>query len=64
MLPVILEQTAPIGTSDTLVRHWPAPDFGIDRHRIYMVQWFLFAATAAGLWLFLNLRRARGKDMR
>ena len=24
-----------------------------------MMQWYLFAATAAGLWLFLNLRRPR-----
>jgi surfeit locus 1 family protein len=63
VLPIILEQTAPIGATDNLVRNWPAPDFGIDRHRIYMVQWYLFAATAAGLWLFFNLRPARGKDM-
>jgi surfeit locus 1 family protein len=59
VLPIVLEQTAPIGGSDRLVRNWPAPDFGIERHRIYMVQWYLFAATAAGLWLFFNLRRVR-----
>ena len=62
VLPIIVEQTIPIGTSDTLVRNWPAPDFGIERHRIYMVQWFLFAATAAGLWLYFNLHRARRKQ--
>jgi len=65
VLPIVLEQTAPLigpagaADTDTLVRNWPAPDFGIDKHRIYMVQWYLFAATAAGLWLFLNLRRSR-----
>jgi surfeit locus 1 family protein len=63
VLPIVLEQTAPligpIGTADTLVRNWPAPDFGIEKHRIYMVQWYLFAATAAGLWLYFNLRRSR-----
>jgi len=63
VLPIVLEQTVPLtgptGASDTLVRNWPAPDFGIEKHRIYMMQWYLFAATAAGLWLFLNLRRPR-----
>ena len=59
VLPIVLEQTAPIDATDKLVRNWPAPDFGIDRHRIYMAQWYLFAATAAGLWLYFNLRRTR-----
>ena len=63
VLPIVLEQTAPlIGSTkiaDNLVRNWPAPDFGIEKHRIYMMQWYLFAATAAGMWLFLNLRKAR-----
>jgi surfeit locus 1 family protein len=66
VLPVVVEQTAPLVgptvAGDTLVRNWPAPDFGIERHRIYMVQWLLFAATAAGLWLFFNLRRAPPKE--
>jgi surfeit locus 1 family protein len=64
VLPIVLEQTAPIDATDKLVRNWPAPDFGIDRHRIYMVQWYLFAATAAGLWLFFNLRRNRKDETR
>jgi surfeit locus 1 family protein len=63
VLPIVVEQTAPLigpaGAADTLVRNWPAPDFGIEKHRIYMMQWYLFAATAAGLWLFFNLRRPR-----
>jgi surfeit locus 1 family protein len=62
VLPIVLEQTEPIDAADKLVRNWPAPDFGIDRHRIYMVQWYLFAATAAGLWLFFTLRRARSQE--
>jgi surfeit locus 1 family protein len=63
VVPIVLEQTAslagPPSGSDNLVRNWPAPDFGIEKHRIYMMQWYLFAATAAGLWLFLNLRKPR-----
>jgi surfeit locus 1 family protein len=63
VLPIVLEQTAPLigptGAPDNLVRNWPAPDFGIEKHRIYMVQWYLFAATAACLWLYFNLRLLR-----
>jgi surfeit locus 1 family protein len=57
VLPVIVEQDAGDGGADGLVRHWPAPDLGIDRHKIYMAQWYLFAALAAGLWLFFTFRR-------
>ena len=62
VLPIVLEQTEPIDAADKLVRNWLAPDFGVDRHRIYMVQWYLFAATAAGLWLYFTLRRARSEE--
>lgn len=57
VLPVVIEQTVPLDASDTLVRIWPQPDFGIEKHRIYMAQWYLFAATAFGLWLYFNLFR-------
>ena len=59
VLPIVLEQTTPVDVADKLVRNWTAPDFGIERHRIYMVQWYLFAATAAGLWFYFNLLRTR-----
>ena len=57
VLPVVIEQTAPVDRADTLVRDWPAPDLGADRNRIYMVQWFLFAAIAAGLWTYFSWRK-------
>ena len=63
VLPVVIEQTVATRSDDDLVRNWPAPDFGIDRHLIYMVQWYLFAATAAGLWLYFNLRPARPETL-
>jgi surfeit locus 1 family protein len=56
VLPVVIEQTAAPVPDDGLVRAWPAPDFGIDKHRIYMVQWYAFAALALALWLILNFR--------
>jgi len=62
VLPVVIEQTAARASDDGLVRDWPAPDFGIDKHRIYMVQWYAFAALAIALWLILNLRRPAPPD--
>ena len=57
--PVVLEQTVAVAGDDALARDWPAPDVGVDKHRIYMMQWYAFAATAAGLWLYYTLRRHR-----
>lgn len=57
LLPVVIEQDAGSAPDDGLVRAWPAPDFGVDTHRIYMVQWYSFAALAAGLWVLFAVRR-------
>jgi surfeit locus 1 family protein len=59
LLPVVIEQTVPAAPGDALVRERPAPDFGVDMHRIYMVQWFIFAAMVAGLWAWFTWKRAR-----
>jgi len=52
--PFIIEQTQ--DTGDGLVRGWPAPDFGIEQHWSYMVQWYSLAALGVALWLALNWR--------
>lgn len=57
VLPVVIEETAASGRGDDLVRDWPDPDFGIDKHRIYMMQWYAFAALAAVLWLYFRFRK-------
>jgi surfeit locus 1 family protein len=62
LLPVIVEQTGPITSADSLVRTWPAPDLGADQNRSYMLQWYAFAALALILWLALNWRRRDGND--
>lgn len=59
VLPIVIEQTRPIDGTDTIARTWPAPDVGADKHRIYMLQWYAFAALAAFLWLFFTFRRKR-----
>jgi cytochrome oxidase assembly protein ShyY1 len=59
VLPAVIEQTEPATIDDKLVREWPAPDFGIDQHRIYMVQWYAFAALAISLWLYLTAPAAK-----
>ena len=45
--PWSIEATAAPVPDDGLVRAWPAPDFGVETHRIYMVQWYAFALLAA-----------------
>lgn len=59
VLPIVVEQTAPPSPPDGLAREWPAPDFGIEKHWIYMMQWYAFAALAVVLWVVLDVRRRR-----
>lgn len=47
-------------TDDTLVRDWPAPDLGIEKHRGYALQWYSLAALIAVLTLFFGWRGSRG----
>jgi surfeit locus 1 family protein len=53
--PVILQQSSPL--EDGLVREWPSPTSGIDKHRMYSMQWYSFAALALVLYVVLNLKR-------
>jgi cytochrome oxidase assembly protein ShyY1 len=65
LLPVVVEQDAAGAPADGLVRVWAVPDGGVDTHRIYMMQWYAFAALAAGLWIGFAVRRAmRGRRPR
>ena len=56
LLPFVIEQNGDAG--DSLVRDWPPPEFGIDQHRGYMLQWYLLAGLGIVLWLALNWRAA------
>jgi surfeit locus 1 family protein len=57
VLPLVIEQVE--GPADGLVREWGRPDAGADKHRIYMMQWYTFAALAAALWTWFTFRRRR-----
>ena len=62
VLPAVVEATAAPVPDDGLVRDWTAPDFGIETHRIYMVQWYAFALLAIVLWLGFHRPRAAGVE--
>lgn len=51
---VVLQDSA---LEDGLVRDWPAPDAGADKHRAYALQWYALALLAPILFLVLGLRR-------
>jgi len=55
LLPIVLEQHSDSG--DGLLRDWPRPDLGIEKHESYAMQWYLFAALAVVLLLVLSFRR-------
>jgi surfeit locus 1 family protein len=57
MLPLLVQQTS--DSADGLVREWDRPDFGIDKHRGYALQWFALALASvvfAGLFIHRQLR--------
>jgi surfeit locus 1 family protein len=55
--PVFLQQHSAI--DDGLVRDWPRPDFGIDRHTSYAMQWYLIAALSIVIFISLSFDRDR-----
>ncbi len=53
--PIVIEQRS--DTGDGLVREWPRPDLGIEKHESYSLQWYSFAALAIVLAVVLSFRR-------
>lgn len=56
VLPVVMLADAP-GAGLAAVHE--SPDAGVAKHREYALTWFSLAATAAALWIVLNLKRVR-----
>lgn len=57
MQPFLLEQTSAL--PDGLIRDWPLPSIGIDRHRGYAFQWFALTAVAFIFFVVTGFRRGR-----
>jgi len=55
VLPIVVDAQDDVA-GEGLVRAWNPPDFGITMHEGYMLQWYTFAAMAAGLWAWFTLR--------
>jgi surfeit locus 1 family protein len=53
--PIVIQQRSDDG--DGLARDWPRPDFGVDTHRAYALQWYSLAALAAVLGIVFSFRR-------
>lgn len=57
LAPLVIEQRGAAG--DTLVRDWPAPSLGIDRHRGYAVQWYALTGMALLFFIVTGFKRGR-----
>lgn len=55
IVPLMLEQAS--DTQDGLVRDWPLPSAGVERHRGYAFQWYALAATALIFFVVTGFRR-------
>ena len=53
--PVVIEQHG--GPEDGLLREWPRPDAGIEKHAAYALQWYSLAALAVALAVVLAFRK-------
>lgn len=55
--PFVIEQTSE--AADGLIRDWPRPSSGADKHRGYAFQWYALAATALLFFVVTGFRRGR-----
>lgn len=49
------------GGSDGLVRDWPAPSLGVDKHKGYAFQWYALAVMAFVFFVMTGFRSGRHK---
>jgi cytochrome oxidase assembly protein ShyY1 len=56
----VLEQHGSL--DDGLVRDWPAPEAGAEKHDAYALQWYSLAVLSVVLLLVLNLRNDRTRS--
>ncbi len=62
--PLSIVQDADGAPQDGLLRQWPRPDLGIQRHYGYAFQWFALCALMTGLYVWFQLVRPRLRSQR
>jgi len=58
LLPLTVLQQ-PGAPTDGLLRDWPAPDYGLQKHYGYAFQWFALSALLLGLYVWFQIIRPR-----
>jgi surfeit locus 1 family protein len=53
--PMFLQQHS--AADDGLLREWPRPDAGVEKHESYSLQWYSFALLTVALFVVLSFRR-------
>lgn len=62
--PLSIVQDDDGAPQDGLLRRWPRPDLGIQRHYGYAFQWFALCALMTGLYVWFQLVRPRFRASR
>ncbi|AVR95489.1 SURF1 family protein [Pseudoduganella armeniaca] len=60
LLPFVIQQTS--GGTDGLVRDWPSPELGVDKHRGYAFQWYALALTALLFYIITGFISGRKQN--
>ncbi|MBZ2208868.1 SURF1 family protein [Massilia soli] len=55
--PFFIEQSDPAQPGEALVRDWPAPSLGVEKHRGYAFQWYALAVMALLFFVTTGFRR-------
>ena len=55
LLPLVIQQDLP--ADDGLLREWPRPDAGAEKHASYALQWYSLAVLAVVMLVVLSIRR-------
>lgn len=64
MQPFVIEQGAPAqpaGDEVRMVRDWPAPALGVEKHQGYAFQWYALSAMAVIFFVANGFRRGKAK---
>ena len=55
--PFFIEQSGPVAASEGLVRDWPAPSLGVEKHQGYALQWYALAIMALLFFVITGFKR-------